>query len=260
MKKLTTVVCDTGDYNLIKQFKPQDATTNPSLLLLACNMKEYDSLINEAIEYGLIKSKSKNPSADDAQLVTDICDKLAVIFGTKILEIVPGYVSTEVDARLSFDTEETIKKAYKIIGMYKDVGVSKDRILIKIASTWEGIQAAKKLQKEGIQWNLTLLFNFHQALACAQAGVTLISPFVGRILDWYKASTGKDYKPEEEPGVLSVSKIFNYYKKFGHKTYVMGASFRNAGEIIHLAGCDRLTIAPKLLEELSKFMIYLKKI
>lgn len=250
LKKMTTVVIDTGDFNLIKDFKPTDATTNPSLLLAACKMPEYDNLIKEAIEYGL-KSCRKNSKGGEQELITTICDKLAVIFGTKILDIVPGYVSTEVDARLSFDTEATIHKAQKIIQMYDEVGVKKDRILIKIASTWEGIEAARRLQRQGISCNLTLLFNFYQAVACAQAGVTLISPFVGRILDWYKASTGKDYKPEEEPGVHSVTRIYNYFKKYNHKTYVMGASFRNKGEIINLAGCDRLTIAPKLLEELS---------
>jgi transaldolase len=257
LKSMTTVVADTGDFNLIQQYKPTDATTNPSLLLAACKKPEYDSLIKDAISYGVknasIKSKKSvnKLSADDPELLTNICDKLAVIFGTKILKIIPGYVSTEVDARLSFDTEATVKKAKKIIEMYKKEGVSKDRILIKIAATWEGIQAGKILQKQGIRCNLTLLFSFHQALACAQASITLISPFVGRILDWYKASTGIDYKPEEEPGVLSVTKIYNYFKKHGHKTFVMGASFRNSGEILNLAGCDRLTISPSLLEELS---------
>ncbi|CAI2371585.1 unnamed protein product [Moneuplotes crassus] len=245
LKKMTTVVADTGDFNLIKKYKPTDATTNPSLLLAASKMAEYDSLIDEAI-----RSELKNKKVTDT-VISDICDKLAVIFGTKILDIVPGYVSTEVDARLSFDTKATVAKARKIIKLYKAAGVKKDRILIKIASTWEGIQAARILQKEGISCNLTLLFNFFQALACAQANVTLISPFVGRILDWYKKSTGKEYKPEEEPGVLSVTRIYNYYKKYGHKTFVMGASFRNSGEIINLAGCDRLTISPALLEELE---------
>ena len=246
LKKMTTVVADTGDFNLIKQYKPTDATTNPSLLLAASKKSEYDSLIDTAIAYVLKNSKKYNESK-----IQDICDKLAVTFGAKILDIVPGYVSTEVDARLSFNTKATVNKARKLIKLYKEVGVKKDRILIKIASTWEGIQAAKILRKEGINCNLTLLFNFHQALACAQAKVTLISPFVGRILDWYKKSTGKDYKPAEEPGVKSVSRIYNYYKKYGHKTFVMGASFRNSGEILNLAGCDRLTISPKLLEELK---------
>lgn len=245
LKKMTTVVADTGDFNLIKKYKPTDATTNPSLILAASKKTEYNSLIDEAI-----RSELRGKKASDAT-ISNICDKLAVIFGTKILNIVPGYVSTEVDARLSFDTKATVAKARKIIKMYKAQGVKKDRILIKIASTWEGIQAARILQKEGISCNLTLLFNFFQALACAQANVTLISPFVGRILDWYKKSTGKEYKPSEEPGVLSVSKIYNYYKKFGHKTFVMGASFRNSGEILNLAGCDRLTISPALLEELK---------
>lgn len=236
LKTMTTVVIDTGDFNLIKSYKPTDATTNPSLLLAACKKSEYDTVVNDAIAYGIKTTSGKTPSSDDQTLITNICDKLAVIFGTKILDIVPGYVSTEVDARLSFDTKATIAKAKKIIDMYKKVGVTKDRILIKIASTWEGIQAAKILQKQGIQCNLTLMFNFYQALACAQAGITLISPFVGRILDWYKKSTGQDYKPEDEPGVYSVSRIYNYYKKYGHKTYVMGASFRNSGEILNLAG------------------------
>ncbi|CAI2371957.1 unnamed protein product [Moneuplotes crassus] len=245
LKKMTTVVADTGDFHLIKKYKPTDATTNPSLLLAASKMTEYDSLIDEAI-----RSELKNKKVTDT-VISDICDKLAVIFGTKILDIVPGYVSTEVDARLSFDTKATVAKARKIIKLYKAAGVKKDRILIKIASTWEGIQAARILQKEGISCNLTLLFNFFQALACAQANATLISPFVGRILDWYKKSTGKEYKPEKEPGVFSVTRIYNYYKKYGHNTFVMGASFRNSGEIINLAGCDRLTISPALLEELE---------
>lgn len=252
LKGFTTVVADTGDFNLIQQYKPEDATTNPSLLLAACNKKEYDSLIEEAITYGIKETSSKAPSAEDEELIKNICDKLAVIFGTKILEIVPGYVSTEVDARLSFDTKATIKKAKKLIAMYKKAGIDKKRILIKIASTWEGVQAARELQKEGIQCNLTLMFNFFQAVACAQANATLISPFVGRILDWYKKATGTDYKPEDEPGVHSVTRIYNYFKKHGHKTYVMGASFRNSGEIINLAGCDRLTISPALLNELSQ--------
>lgn len=244
LKSMTTVVIDTGDFNLIEKYKPTDATTNPSLILAACQMPQYEKIVDEVVKDHKKKSKS-------ATVINDICDSLAVTFGSKITKIVPGYVSTEVDARLSFDTEATLKKARKLIDMYKKLGVSKDRILIKIASTWEGIQAAKVLEKEGIHCNLTLLFNFHQAIACAQAGVTLISPFVGRILDWYKKSTGIDYKPEDEPGVHSVSKIYRYYKKFGHNTFVMGASFRNVGEILNLAGCDRLTIAPALLETLS---------
>jgi len=248
---MTVVVIDTGDFNLIQKFKPADATTNPSLLLAACKMPEYDVIVNDSIAYVLKSTATQKPSVNDPQLIANICDKLAVTFGSKILDIVPGYVSTEVDARLSFDTEATIKKAKKIIDMYKAIGVSKDRILVKIASTWEGIQAAKRLEKEGIHCNLTLMFNFYQALACAQAGVTLISPFVGRILDWYKNATKQDYAPQDEPGVHSVTRIYNYFKKYGHKTFVMGASFRNTGEIIHLSGCDRLTISPKLLEDLS---------
>lgn len=246
LKSMTTVVADTGDFNLIKKFKPEDATTNPTLILAASKKAEYNSLIDQAIRSEV---KSKNNVTQAA--ITNICDKLAVIFGTKILDIVPGYVSTEVDARLSFNTQATVKKARKIISLYKDAGVSKDRILIKIAATWEGIQAARILQRQGINCNLTLLFNFYQALACAQSNVTLISPFVGRILDWHKKSTGKDFDPAKEPGVLSVTRVFNYFKKYGHKTFVMGASFRNKGEIINLAGCDRLTISPKLLEELK---------
>ena len=245
LKTFTTVVADTGDIETIAEFKPQDATTNPSLLFKAAQMEQYQHLVDDALEYG------KN--IESSMKLEHIIDRLSVNFGVEILKIVPGYVSTEVDARLSFDTEKTIERAHRIIDMYRQKGVSKDNILIKIASTWEGIEACRQLEKEGIHCNMTLLFGFAQAVACAEAGATLISPFVGRILDWYKASTGiKQYASAEDPGVQSVSSIYNYYKKFDHKTIVMGASFRNTGEIIELAGCDRLTISPALLKELSK--------
>tara|TARA_R110001592_G_scaffold52649_9_gene161363 strand:- start:80751 stop:81701 length:951 start_codon:yes stop_codon:yes gene_type:complete len=246
LKKMTTVVADTGDIEAIKKWQPQDATTNPSLLLKAANMDQYKSLLSDSIAYG--KSKSETPSESTAIA----CDHLAVSIGTEILKYIPGRVSTEVDARLSFDTQATINKAKNIVALYEQNGINKDRILIKIASTWEGIQAAKSLEKEGIQCNLTLLFSFTQAVSAAEAGAFLISPFVGRILDWYKKSTGKEsYPAEEDPGVVSVTKIYNYYKSCGYKTIVMGASFRNLQEIEELAGCDRLTISPDLLEQLS---------
>ncbi|KAL7500558.1 hypothetical protein ACHAWT_008379 [Skeletonema menzelii] len=239
LKQLTTVVADTGDVNAIKKFSPQDATTNPSLIYKAAVMPEYASIVDDAVTYG-----KGNLSLT--------MDKLAVAFGTEISKIVPGYVSTEVDARLSFDTEGTIKKARDLIKMYEEVGVSKDRILIKIAATWEGVQAAKQLEKEGITCNLTLIFSIAQAIACAEVGCTLISPFVGRIMDWYKKANGVDgFAPTEDPGVMSVTAIYNYYKKYGYKTIVMGASFRNKEEILELAGCDRLTISPALLQELT---------
>lgn len=243
----TVVVTDTGEFESIAKYKPQDATTNPSLILAAANKSEYAKLIDKAIE--AVKSTHSGKSKEEqAELALDT---LLVEFGSEILKIVPGRVSTEVDARLSFNKDATIKKALEIIDLYKAKGISKDRVLIKIASTWEGIQAARELEsKHGIHVNLTLLFSFVQAVAAAEANATLISPFVGRILDWYKASTGKTYTSEEDPGVHSVQKIFNYYKKFGYKTIVMGASFRNVGEIKELAGVDFLTIAPKLLEEL----------
>ncbi|KAF9974912.1 Transaldolase [Actinomortierella ambigua] len=247
LKTYTTVVADTGDFESIAQYKPTDATTNPSLILAAAQKPNYAPLIDDAIAY------AKNIGGSIEFQTESALDKLLVNFGVEILKIVPGRVSTEVDARLSFDTQATIAKAKKIIGLYKDAGVAKERVLIKIASTWEGIQAAKHLEEiEGIHCNLTLLFSFGQAVACADAKVTLISPFVGRILDWYKASTKKEYASHEDPGVLSVTKIYNYYKQHGHKTIVMGASFRNTGEIEELAGCDYLTISPNLLEELSK--------
>lgn len=248
LKELTTVVADTGDFHAMEQFKPTDATTNPSLILAAASQKKYAHLIDKAIEYG------KKAGADLEEQLEAALDMTCVLFGKEILNIIPGRVSTEVDARLSFNREASIEKAKKLIALYKEVGISKDRILIKLASTWEGIQAAKELEeKYGIHCNLTLLFSFTQAIACAEAGVTLISPFVGRILDWYVANTRKkSFEAKEDPGVLSVTKIYNYYKKFGYKTVVMGASFRNVGEIKELAGCDLLTISPKLLEELEK--------
>lgn len=246
LRAVTTVVADTGDIEAIRQYQPVDATTNPSLLLKAAQMEQYQSLITEAVEW------AKQQSDDSEQQLIDASDKLAVKFGCEILDIVPGRVSTEVDARLSFDKRSTIEKARRLVAMYEEAGVSTDRILIKIASTWEGIQAAEELEKEGINCNLTLLFGFAQARACAEAGVFLISPFVGRILDWYKANTDqKEYTASEDPGVLSVTKIYNYYKEHGYQTIVMGASFRNTGEITELAGCDRLTISPALLQELQ---------
>merc|ERR1712010_94225 len=248
LKKLTVIVADTGDVDSIQAFKPQDATTNPSLILAASKMEKYAALFDDAVAYGLSK-KSK----DDPTLVSTICDKLAVNFGAEILKIVPGRVSTEVDARLSFDTAGSLAKAHELIEMYKEMGIDKERVLIKLASTWEGIKVGEALEKEGIHCNMTLLFSFAQAVACAEANVTLISPFVGRILDWFKKSTGKaGYGAHEDPGVLSVQKIYKYYKKFGYKTTVMGASFRNLGEILELAGCDSLTVAPKLLAELGE--------
>ena len=247
LRNMTVVVADTGDIDAIKKYQPQDATTNPSLILSASALPQYAPLIDEAIAY------AKAQSADKAQQLIDAEDKLAVNIGLEILKIVPGRISTEVDARLSYDTQATVEKARKLIALYNAAGVSNDRILIKIASTWQGIRAAEILEKEGINCNLTLLFSEAQARACAEAGVYLISPFVGRILDWYKANTDKkEYAPAEDPGVISVTKIYNYYKEYGYKTVVMGASFRNVGEIIELAGCDRLTIAPALLKELQE--------
>jgi len=246
LKKLTTIVADTGEIKEIKQYKPTDATTNPSLIQAAAAMPEYLPLIEEAIEYGKSKGRSKEEQLDL------IITKVFVNFGVEILKIVPGRVSTEVDARLSFDIEGSLKKAHQYIDLYKQAGIPKERILIKLASTWEGVQAAKILEKEGIHCNMTLMFSMAQAIACAEVGATLISPFVGRILDWYKTHTGKDYPPHEDPGVQSVTSIYNYYKKFGYKTQIMGASFRNSGEILELAGCDLLTISPKLLKELQE--------
>ena len=247
LRKMTVVVADTGDIDAIKKYQPQDATTNPSLILSASALPQYAPLIDEAIAY------AKAQSADKTQQLIDAEDKLAVNIGLEILKIVPGRISTEVDARLSYDTQATVEKARKLIALYNAAGISNDRILIKIASTWQGIRAAEILEKEGINCNLTLLFSEAQAPAGAEAGVYLISPFVGRILDWYKANTDKkEYAPAEDPGVISVTKIYNYYKEYGYKTVVMGASFRNVGEIIELAGCDRLTIAPALLKELQE--------
>lgn len=247
LRNMTVVVADTGDIDAIKKYQPQDATTNPSLILSASALPQYAPLIDEAIAY------AKAQSADKAQQLIDAEDKLAVNIGLEILKIVPGRISTEVDARLSYDTQATVEKARKLIALYNAAGISNARILIKIASTWQGIRAAEILEKEGINCNLTLLFSEAQARACAEAGVYLISPFVGRILDWFKANTDKkEYAPAEDPGVISVTNIYNYYKEYGYKTVVMGASFRNVGEIIELAGCDRLTIAPALLKELQE--------
>lgn len=246
LRKITTVVADTGDIEAIKKYQPVDATTNPSLLLKAAGMPQYASLIDDAVAW------AAEQSSDPAQQLTDAADKLAVSIGKEISATIPGRISTEVDARLSFDTEATIAKAERLVQLYADAGIDKSRILIKIASTWEGIKAAEVLEKQGVNCNLTLLFSFAQARACAEAGVFLISPFVGRILDWYKKSTGKEsYEASEDPGVVSVTNIYNFYKANGYNTIVMGASFRNTGEILELAGCDRLTISPNLLEELA---------
>lgn len=249
LRKMTVVVADTGDLQAIEQFTPQDATTNPSLITAAAQMPKYQSIVDETL------LKAKNDAAaglSDKEVANIAFKRLAVAFGLKILAIVPGRVSTEVDARLSYDTDATIATARDLIAQYEAAGMSRDRVLIKIASTWEGIKAAEALEKEGIHCNLTLLFGLHQAIACAEAGATLISPFVGRILDWYKKETGQEYTPEEDPGVQSVTTIYNYYKKFGYNTEVMGASFRNIGEITELAGCDLLTISPKLLAQLKE--------
>jgi transaldolase len=249
LKEMTVVVADTGDIQAIEQFTPRDATTNPSLITAAAQMPEYQAIVDQTL---IQASKDAGDRASASEIVSLAFDRLAVAFGLKILEIIPGRVSTEVDARLSYDTAATVAKAHQLIAQYEAAGVSRDRVLIKIASTWEGIKAGEMLEKEGIHCNLTLLFGLHQAIACAEAGITLISPFVGRILDWYKKSTGKDsYPSAEDPGVLSVTQIYNYYKKFGYKTEVMGASFRNMGEITELAGCDLLTISPTLLAELK---------
>jgi transaldolase len=246
LNTMTVTVADTGDIHSIEKYKPRDATTNPSLITAAAQMPEYADVVTGALTW----AKSKG-SGD--KVVGLAVDRLAVEFGLRILKIVPGRVSTEVDARLSFDTHATIEKGRYLISLYEAQNITRDRILIKVASTWEGIKAAEVLTKEGINCNLTLLFGLHQAIACADAGVRLVSPFVGRILDWYKKSTGKEsYAPTEDPGVVSVGHIYNYYKKFGYKTEVMGASFRNLGEIIELAGCDLLTISPQLLGELQK--------
>jgi len=248
LRQYTIVVADTGDISAIEQFTPRDTTTNPSLITTAAQMPQYQAIVDDTL------TKAREELGDSAsvdEVVKLAIDWLAVSFGRKILDIVPGRVSTEVDARLSYDTQATIDKARYLISQYEKAGIDRERVLIKIASTWEGIKAAEILEQEGIHCNLTLLFGFHQAVACAEAGVTLISPFVGRILDWYKANTGKDYQGADDPGVQSVTEIYNYYKKFGYKTEVMGASFRNISELIELAGCDLLTISPKLLEQLK---------
>ncbi|MBU1437830.1 MAG: transaldolase [Gammaproteobacteria bacterium] len=246
LKAVTTVVVDSGDLNAIEQFRPVDATTNPSLLLNASQLEFAKPLLAQAAAYAKAKTDDQTAQLSLAS------DKFAVDVGTAISKLVPGRVSTEVDARLSFDTQATINKALQLVELYQENGIGKDKILIKIASTWEGIQAAKVLEQQGIQCNLTLLFHMCQARACAEAGVFLISPFVGRILDWYKASTGQSYDAESDPGVISVREIYRYFKQHGHSTIVMGASFRNIGEVLALAGCDRLTIAPALLDELDK--------
>lgn len=248
LRGMTTVVSDTGDFNSIKKFKPQDATTNPSLLQTAAGMPEYQSIVDDVLQHARETAGEGTPDKEVAALAFKT---MAVAFGRKILDIVPGRVSTEVDARLSYDRDKTAEQARDIIKQYDAAGIPRERVLIKIASTWEGIKAGEILEKEGIHCNMTLLFGMHQAIAAADAKVTLISPFVGRILDWYKKDTGKDYTGADDPGVQSVTTIYNYYKKFGYKTVVMGASFRNSGEIKELAGCDLLTISPKLLEELN---------
>jgi len=249
LAKMTVIVADTGDIKSIEKHKPRDATTNPSLITAAAKMPEYSDIVDGALAWA---RESAGADADQKAIVGQAIDRLAVEFGTRILKIVPGRVSTEVDARLSYDTEATIAKARAIIAQYAAAGVGRERVLIKIASSWEGIRAAEVLERDGIHCNLTLLFGLHQAIACAEAKVTLISPFVGRILDWYKKDTGRDsYPPAEDPGVQSVTRIYAYYKAHGHKTEIMGASFRNLGEIIELAGCDLLTIAPSLLAELA---------
>ena len=245
LKSMTTIVADTGDVEAIKSVKPVDATTNPSLVLKASQLPQYAPLIETAIAYAKAQGGTK------AQQIDAAADKLAVLIGAEITKVVPGRISTEVDARLSFDLDAMVAKGRKLIKLYAESGISKERVLIKLASTWEGIKAGEILEKEGIQCNLTLLFGFGQARACAEAGVFLISPFVGRILDWYKAKTGETYTQETDPGVVSVRAIYAYYKEHGYKTVVMGASFRNTGELIALAGCDRLTVSPNLLQDLA---------
>jgi transaldolase len=246
LKQFTKVVADTGDFDSMRAFEPMDATTNPTLILKAVQMDAYRHLLEKAV------ADFRGSSLPREELVSKITTHLLVLFGLEILKIVPGRVSTEVDARLSFNTSATVEKAKEIIALYERHGIDRKRVLIKIASTWEGIQAATQLEKQGIHCNLTLLFSLVQAVACARGGIQLISPFVGRILDWHKKNSGRDFAPAEDPGVLSVRNIYNYYKKFGHKTEVMGASFRNVGEITELAGCDLLTISPALLAELQK--------
>jgi transaldolase len=246
LKQHSLIVADTGDFESIRKYQPRDATTNPTLLLKASQMPEYREVLDRVL------AETKQSSLSRKEAVPIAMDKLAVAFGVEILKIVSHRVSTEVDARLSFDIQGSIEKAHALIALYEKAGISRDRILIKVASTWEGIRAAEQLNREGIHCNLTLLFSLAQAVACAEAGVQLISPFVGRILDWHKKNSGKDFSPSEDPGVISVTEIYHYYKKFGYETEVMGASFRNTGEILELAGCDLLTISPALLEELQK--------
>jgi len=238
LKSMTTVVADTGDFNAMRVYAPRDATTNPTLILKAAQKPEYRPLVQETV------------AAAGGEPAQGVCDRLLVRFGREILSIIPGRVSTEVDARLSFDAEGSIARAHRIIGLYEDAGVSRERVLVKVAATWEGIRAAERLEREGIHCNLTLLFGFAQAVACADAGVTLVSPFVGRIYDWYRKRDNRDYAAEDDPGVQSVRRIFGYFKKFGYQTEVMGASFRNVGQVLGLAGCDLLTISPELLEQL----------
>ena len=255
LKEITDVVADTGDIEAIKRYTPMDATTNPSLLLKAAQLPQYAHLISDA------KQWAQQQGGSSSEQIANCADKLAVSIGQEILTIIPGRISTEVDSRLSFDTKATIEKAQKLIDLYAQCGIPADRVLIKMASTWEGIRAAEVLEKQGINCNLTLLFSFSQAAACADAGIFLISPFVGRILDWYKNATGiEQYAAEEDPGVISVSQIYNFYKQHGYKTVVMGASFRNQGEVEQLAGCDRLTISPQLLEQLSNDNGTLKRV
>lgn len=251
LSKATVIVADTGDIDSIKKYKPTDATTNPSLIYAASKMPQYSKLIDDAVSAG--KSAAQGKGMSEADLLSDILDRIFVNFGVEILKLVPGLVSTELDARLSFDKEGSIARARNIARLYREAGVDPSkRLLVKLAATWEGIKAAEELEKEGIHCNLTLLFSFYQAVACGESKVTLISPFVGRIMDWFKKSEGKEsYEPAEDPGVLSVTKIYNYYKKYGIDTTVMGASFRNMGEILELAGCDKLTIGPKFLEQLK---------
>jgi transaldolase len=246
LKRFTKVVADTGDFATLKEYAPQDATTNPSLILKAATMPEYKHLVEKAV------AETRQANLPASQRATHAVDYLLVLFGLEILKIVPGRVSTETDAILSFDADALVQKAHKFIELYEKNGISRDRVLIKIATTWEGVRAAEVLEREGIRCNMTLLFSLVQAVACAEAKAQLISPFVGRILDWFKKSTGRDYTPAEDPGVQSVQTIYAYYKKFGHDTEVMGASFRNVGEILELAGCDLLTISPALLGELKK--------
>jgi transaldolase len=248
LRQYTVVVADTGDIEAMEKFRPQDATTNPSLITAAAQMPQYRPIVDGVL---LEARKELGESAADAAVANLAFQRLAIAFGKKILEIVPGRVSTEVDARLSYDTAATIAQARSIVAQYDAEGIGRERILVKIASTWEGVRAAEVLEEEGIHCNLTLLFGLHQAIACAEAGVTLVSPFVGRILDWYKKDTGKEYRGADDPGVRSVTRVYNYYKHFGYKTQVMGASFRNIGEIVELAGSDLLTISPQLLAELE---------